>query len=195
MLEFGAGVGDHTEFFLDRGCAVTSTDGRIECVEAISSRFPGHSVRVLDANEPAPPELLPHEIVYAYGILYHLKEPALALQTMSALCSDMLLLETCVSFGKDAEIIVADEADDPTQALDGLGCRPTRGWIWERLEELFPFVYMTATQPWHEEFPIDWTGKIPSQALYSRAIFVASRQKIDNALLLPHLLDHQTRRW
>jgi len=31
VLEVGTGIGDHTSFFLDRGCVVTSTKGRPEC--------------------------------------------------------------------------------------------------------------------------------------------------------------------
>ena len=30
VLEVGAGIGDHTAFFTDRGCRVTATDGRPE---------------------------------------------------------------------------------------------------------------------------------------------------------------------
>ena len=89
---------------------------------------------------------------------------------------------------------MASEAlDDTTQALDGVGCRPTRAWVWNQLSEQFQYVYLTATQPWHDEFPIDW--KVPglgSSGLV-RSIFVASRRRIDNATLVPHLLDKQTR--
>lgn len=194
VLEIGAGIGDHTEFFMDRGCTVTSTDGREECVDALRRRFPSIDVHKFDANEQAPERVDPHDIVYAYGILYHLRDPGKALDTMATLCTDMLLLETCVSVGRDDRVVLASEpTDDPTQALDGHGCRPTRSWVWNYLRGLFPHVYLTATQPWHEEFPVDWTGPVISDGVYTRAIFVASRRPIDNPLLVPNLLDKQTR--
>ena len=141
MLEVGAGVGDHTSFFLDRDCRVTSTDGRVVCVEKIKSRFPQVNAVLFDANGKPPAEIGPHQIVYAYGVLYHLRSPAEALGVMASLCTEMLLLETCVSAGDAApRLIWESELNEVTQALDGTGCRPTRPWVWERLKELFEHV-------------------------------------------------------
>jgi hypothetical protein len=77
--------------------------------------------------------------------------------SMARLCTEMLLLETCVSNGSESRMMWAEEANEATQALDGAGCRPTRQWVWDHLGELFEHTYVTATQPWHEEFPVDWT--------------------------------------
>ncbi|MFC5354282.1 class I SAM-dependent methyltransferase [Azospirillum himalayense] len=194
VLEIGAGIGDHTGFFVDRGCRVTSTDGRQDCLDMLASRFPGVRTVLFDANGEQPPGLEPHEIVYAYGLLYHLRSPETALAVMGRLCTDMLLLETCVSGGTESRLVMADEVmGDPTQALDGLGCRPTRRWVWDRLNELFPHVYATVTQPWHEQFPVDWTAPDVGGSGLIRAIFVASRRPIDNPLLSSTLPDRQSR--
>jgi len=194
VLEIGAGIGDHTSFFIDRGCRVTSTDGRRECVEALAARFPSVRAVQFDANGEPPPGIAPHEIVYAYGLLYHLREPARALDAMARLCTDKLLLETCVSAGTESRVDPAEErVEDPTQALDGVGCRPTRRWIWEQLGERFAHVYATVTQPWHEEFPLDWTGIDVGPRAFMRSIFVASRHALDNPLLSPILPDQQVR--
>src|SRR5215831_2823844 len=143
VLEIGAGIGDHTDFFIDRGCVVTSTDGRPECVEALRKRFPGLTIVLFDANQPPPADLRPHDVVYAYGILYHVRDPARALATLSMLCKDVLLLETCVSVGKGARLVVTEEdVEDPTQALDGVGCRPNRRWVWDELQKHFTYVYL-----------------------------------------------------
>jgi 2-polyprenyl-3-methyl-5-hydroxy-6-metoxy-1,4-benzoquinol methylase len=39
VLEFGAGIGDHTSFLLDRGCTVTVTDAPEENVRFARTRF------------------------------------------------------------------------------------------------------------------------------------------------------------
>jgi hypothetical protein len=185
VLEVGAGVGDHTDFFLDRGCRVTVTDARPRNVRLLRRRFPTLDVRTLDLDEPPASFDVSAEITYCYGTLYHLGRPATGLEFMAAHTRDLLLLETCVSFGDDDEPnLVTEKRRQASQSLHGLGCRPTRRWVWNRLAELFDSVYMTRTQPWHPEFPTDWSGQAPSGL--TRSVFVAS----NTALELPTLLDH-----
>ena len=127
------------------------------------------------------------DIVYAYGILYHLSNPGAALQFMSNACSGLLLLETCVSLGEELSVNpTKEDGAAPSQAIGGMGCRPTRPWLWRELSRLFEFVYATATQPAHEEFPTGWT--VPrSESGLTRSVFVASRRPLESDLLLDHL--------
>jgi Methyltransferase domain len=193
VLELGAGIGDHTSFFLDRGCRVTALEGRPENVEILKVRFPSAETLWLDLDDDETSDLGRFEIVYAYGVLYHLAEPRRAIARMSAWCSDLLLLETCVSFGVEAAVNpVAEDANDPSQSVRGLGCRPTRRWVIEVLRSQFAHVYVPMTQPWHEEFPVDWSQPALSGGL-TRAIFIASRRLIENPLLVKELPDRQTR--
>ena len=39
MLEVGAGIGDHTSFFLDRGCTVTVTEVQEQNLVVLGSRY------------------------------------------------------------------------------------------------------------------------------------------------------------
>ena len=94
----------------------------------------------------------------------------------------------------EAVNLVNEDIRDPTQAAHGMGCRPTRPWVFNSLKRLFSHVYITRTQPWHEEFPIDWRGAPPANntGLY-RSVFVASRRPIANTFLADHLVDVQER--
>jgi SAM-dependent methyltransferase len=193
VLELGAGIGDHTGYFVDRGCAVTCVEGREENLQVLRRRFPAVTALALDLNGERLPDLGRFAVVYAYGVLYHLAEPARAIARMAQWCHGLLLLETCVSLGDGAAINpLVEPADNPTQALSGIGCRPTRRWVFEALTAEFAHVYLPATQPWHEEFPLEWAANVTS-APYTRAIFVASRQPLDNQLLLEKLPDRQRR--
>jgi hypothetical protein len=194
VLEVGAGIGDHTSFFLDRNCSVTSTDGRLDLVNVIKERHPAVNTLVWDMEVPPPLQLHPHQVVYCYGLLYHVQNPDFVLAHLSTLTTDLFLLETCVSFGEDLAINVVDEyVEDPTQALSGKGCRPTRPWLFAKLKNLFPYVYVTNTQPWHEEFPIDWNEELNPNAALSRSVFVASRQPLLLGSLSDELINIQTR--
>ena len=104
----------------------------------------------------------------------------------------MLLLETCVSFGdKDLLNPCTEDLLSPTQAISGKGCRPTRRWVYNQLKLYFEFVYLPITQPNHEEFPIDWATPGSTQTL-ARAVFIASRQKLINELLVEEIPIKQT---
>ena len=184
VLEVGAGIGDHTTFFLDRECQVVTTEGRPENVEILRSRYPDLSVMLLDLDNPPSTELGKFDIVYCYGLLYHLKNPREAISFMASCCNQLLLLETCVSFGEEELINPCQElAESPSQAVSGKGCRPTRIWVFNQLKQYFDFVYMPITQPNHEEFPLDWSIN-PTQENFTRSVFIASRKKIDNSLLI-----------
>jgi hypothetical protein len=193
VLEVGAGIGDHTTFFLDRGCGVIVSEARDENLAVLNSRYPGLDIRKVDLDCPAE-EPIGAEVVYCYGTLYHLERPAEAIAWMASCASAMLLLETCVSASVDERLYTfADKAEKPDDAVRGHGCRPTRSWVKRELETGFAHVYLPITQPWHEEFPLDWTEPGLEERSLIRSVFVASREPIANPLLIEALPAVQTR--
>src|SRR5437867_134509 len=52
VLEVGAGIGDHTQFFLDRDDLVVVTEPRPEKLEILRMRYPGIDIRRLDLDDP-----------------------------------------------------------------------------------------------------------------------------------------------
>ena len=194
VLEVGAGIGDHTSFFLDRGCRVTSSEGRPDNVAILAKRVPQLAVHLLDMEKPELEFSEPFDIVYCYGLLYHLRNPAVAIAYMAHGCRKMLLLETCVTFNDGASVNPVPELREvASQAVSGQGCRPNRRWVFDELKKHFPHVYMPVTQPWHEEFPADWTTPPAKPELLTRAVFVASRQPLDHPLLREEILLRQRR--
>ena len=194
VLEVGAGIGDHSHYFIDRGCTITITDARPENVSYLRKRYPRCKVCILDLENPVKIEGAPFDIVYCYGLLYHLRNPEESLRFLARNTKKMLLLETCVSFGDREEINLEDERQwKPTQAYSGTGCRPTRVWLFKRLQRYFEHIYVPVTQPNHEEFPLDWTAPERHSTKLSRAIFIGSRVEIENDLLKPSLINKHIR--
>jgi hypothetical protein len=203
VLEVGAGIGDHTGFFLDRGCTVLCTDGRPANLVVLRERWlrqfgwytNGHNLKteLLDLDNPPADFAGRFEVLYCYGVLYHLAQPLRALDFLARSCTSLLLLETSVSPARDERL--THDAQDPanvSRSIHGQGCHPSRPWVFHRLRERFEFVYVPATQPWHEEFPTDWTAYTLAPGT-RRAVFVASRRELANPLLLEHLPDRQWR--
>jgi len=184
VLEVGAGIGDHTSFFIDRGCQVTTSEAREENLKILRRRYPNLKVFRLDLDTPPESFEEMFDIVYCYGVLYHLGKPGRAIEFMARHCRRMLLLCACVSFG-DGELVnpCLENKLDPSQSLSSAGCRPTRKWLYNQLKQYFEYVYLPITQPCHEEFPLDWSSPSLHKPNLARAVFVASKKKISNDFL------------
>ncbi len=194
VLEVGAGVGDLTGFFLDRGCQVLALEARHANLQVLRSRHPAVPTMKVDLDHVEPGTLSGQtfDVVHCYGVLYHLAQPQDAIAFMSRHCRDLLLLETCVSMQDDDSLNACSEPiANPTQALSGQGCRPSRRWVIRELKQHFTYVYVPRSQPTHEQFPTDWATEPPGTL--TRAVFVASRVSLVNDELLLDLPMKQTR--
>jgi FkbM family methyltransferase len=177
VLEVGAGIGLHTEFFEQRGCDVLSTDGSPSNVGEMLRRWPHRQVGLVDLDHPTDLRALgTFDIVYCYGTLYHLRNPDAALARLGAVCSGMVLVETIVSRGMHAELNPVPERPTANQAVSGIGCRPTRPWVMSALRRHFGHAYTTLDQPDYPDFVTDWSLIGHSGNL--RAIFVGARQSL-----------------
>jgi hypothetical protein len=187
VLEMGAGIGDLTPFFLDRRCKVTVTDGRQSNVQALRSKYPQLDVRLWDGDYlPFPRYPESYDVIFCYGLLYHLMRPVHFLRKVSLL-GGLLLLETCVSGGPS---YWRDEnPDDPRCGLYGKAEILSRDLIRSELKSRFPLVYMPVTQPCHEEFPLDWTIEPRGEC---RAVFIGSKEELNNPFLTTELPMIQT---
>jgi 2-polyprenyl-3-methyl-5-hydroxy-6-metoxy-1,4-benzoquinol methylase len=196
VLEVGAGIGDLTTFFLDRGCRVRATEGRLDNYEVLRQRYehdPSVTTELLDLDPP--PSVGTgdtFDVVFSYGLLYHLSRPDLALDYLAQVTGGVLLLETIVKpSGTPGPNAWAENAQLAGSAVSGTGSRPTRSWVWEQLRARFAYVAVPVTQPRHAEFPADWT--LAAYPAATRAIFVASRTPLSNELLSTALLELQRR--
>jgi len=193
VLEVGAGIGDHTSFFLDRDCSIVVTEAQDQNLVILRARYPELKVRQLDLDDPAD-DIERASIVYCYGTLYHLEHPAEAIAWMSERTEKLLLVETCVAYGDDEVVHPFDErVGQPDNAVRGHGCRPTRPWLRRELARHFPYVYCPITQPWHSEFPLDWADPNLAGEPLIRAVFVASRKRLVNSLLTTSVPVRQVR--
>jgi FkbM family methyltransferase len=198
VLEVGAGIGDLTSFFLDRGCQVTAIEPRPENRAYFAAQYgdpgisPAERLRILPGDAwrlSVHGAVPPHSVLFCYGLLFHLDRPLDALREMAASCTDLMILETRVSFASDERLEAEDEAN-PTNAVSGRGCLPSRRWVYARLAELFEHVYMPLTQPAHPQFQLNWRGREPAPGRH-RAIFVASRRELVNSVLYRGVPDLQ----
>lgn len=199
VIEFGAGAGDNSLFFLDRNCAVTSLEPRSENVLYMLGRqtrepeyFRKDAHRIVQCSIEQAEEIAGSagfQVVYNYGLLYHVAEPEAVLRATTRLCAGIYLLETAVSDLIDGPTDYVENADDLTNAIGGACRLLSRRRIFEVLGECMPHIYVPMTQPAHEQFLRDWTRQPAKPQGRHRAIFVASVDPLDNPMLVAELID------
>lgn len=191
VLEVSAGVGDLTHFWLDRDCKVTVTEPRLENRKQIQQKFPQTEILDIDLNKNDLQTIFNEkfDIIFCYGVLYHLKNPAKTLKILSEQCKGLLLIETIVHESDDLTISKGQRnIDDVKTGIDGYWNRMTRKLTFITLKFFFPYVYTPINQPKHSHFSLNWTkeGKV------RRMIFIASRTPLANEKLSEVLLGNQT---
>ena len=191
VLEVGAGIGLHTKFFLDRKCMVTVTDGNADNVEEIKRRLPDVESYILDLDQPnAVDGIGLFDIVYCYGLLYHIGDPEAAIAQLADICKGQILLELIVNTSPKNNIEYLTDPVGNNQSLHGPACRPSRAWVIDKLKKYFGYGYITVTQPRHPEFPTNWDEKSGSN---TRAVFVGSKKPLTNELLTAVIPQKQSR--
>jgi hypothetical protein len=177
VLEVGAGVGRLTGFFIDRGCSVVVTEARAENVAEIRRRLPTADARQANVEESLR-DLGRFEIIFCYGVLYHLESPLRALRNMAEVCDDLLLVETMVCDSRSAVLRLEDETKSVNQALRGLAHRPSPSYLAIALNRVgFDHVYAATDAPNHADYRFSWLDNMDTsrdEALL-RGVFVASR--------------------
>jgi hypothetical protein len=131
------------------------------------------------------------DLIYCYGLLYHLKNAERAIERLAAICTGQIMVEICVSLGGYDEILFVRDFESNNQAMSGIGCRPTRLWVLNRLKKYFGYGYVTKTQPDHSDFPTDWD--CPDTSLLYRAVSIGSKSPLRNPSLVEDIPRQQSK--
>jgi SAM-dependent methyltransferase len=190
VLDAGSGVGHFVSFYLDRGCSVVAVDGREENILELRRRYPVIDAHVEDVQTIPARRYGVFDVIHCFGLLYHLDSPVLALRHFNAMCRGMLILETMVCDSSRPVAVLADETKAASQAMEGLGCRPSPSFVTLALNRAgFQHVYAAAVPPRHEDFQFAWQDNLDTvrDGHPLRCVFVASRERLVQPSLVPLL--------
>jgi SAM-dependent methyltransferase len=188
VLDVGSGPGHLAQFFAARGCHVLSTDARAENVERLRELYPTHKAQQLDVEHDPIEPLGTFDLIFCYGLLYHLENPALALRKLAGVCNELVLLETMICDSRLAILRLEDEYLSLNQAMRGIAHRPSPAWIAMVFDRIgMHHVYLAAEPPEHPDYQFDWKDDLATErdGHLLRAVFVASRTPLDNNRLVP----------
>lgn len=192
VLDVGAGVGHLAVRLQGMGCSVVCLEGRSENLEAMRARYPGLEGHLANVENESLACFGRFDVVFSYGLLYHLENPQHAIRNLESACGELLLLETMVCDYDRPVVLVEDESADWNQALAGLGCRPSPYYVALTLNRAgFAHVYAPAQPPEHADFRFEWRNGLECvrDGHPLRCVFVASRNELTNPNLVPLLVD------
>jgi FkbM family methyltransferase len=187
VLDVGCGVGHLAQFFVEQGCDVQCVDARKENIERLRELYPGLKARVFDLERDPVEELGRFDIVFAYGLLYHLEDPFRALRNLASICTELFLLETMVADHPLPLVRMAEETSTYSQAMRNVGSRPTPSFVVLALRSAgFRHIYGPRTPPAHRDFEFTWTGDLSDarDGHLLRCMFVASRTPLPGSSLV-----------
>jgi SAM-dependent methyltransferase len=192
VLDIGCGVGHLGARLAEMGSSVVCVDGRESNIASLRTRYPRLEAHVGNVETEELSRFGRFQIVFCYGLLYHLENPLQSLRNMASVCDEMVLLETIICDHELALVRVEDESTDVNQALGGIAGRPTPHYVVLALNRVgFPFVYAPVTPPEHEDFRFEWRNNLDCarDGHNLRCVFVASRTELKNPALISLLSD------
>jgi FkbM family methyltransferase len=181
VLDVGCGVGRFADYYASQGCDVVAVDARPENIAELHRRYPSVRAIVGDAEVFDFETLGQFDVVHCFGLLYHLENPLAALRNLSRVCTRVLLLETMIVDSKRPMLLLADETKAASQALGGIGCRPSPSFVAMSLNRIgFPRVYGLQPDGEHEDFDFEWRddNEHTRDGHPLRCVFVASRRPL-----------------
>jgi SAM-dependent methyltransferase len=182
VIDVGSGIGRLSEFFAQRGCEVMCVDGREDNVARLRELYPGRRAAVVDVQTD---DLLAHgsfDVVFCYGLLYHLADPLGFLRRAAAICRELTIVETCITDSDERVLFLVDDPDDPTMALDRVASRPSPAYVASALRlSGFDHVYSPDSLPRHPDFEYERRNDLAHlrDGNVMRDVFVASRTPLD----------------
>jgi tRNA (mo5U34)-methyltransferase len=152
-IDVGCGFGYFSGLLSSLGFAVTAVDGREENVREAQRRFPVISSQVFNAEDPALRSLGQFDLVFCFGLLYHLENPFLAIRHLRAICSDFMLVESVIYQSSETIMGLVDEESHDDQGLNYVAFYPTENCLIKMFYKSgFPFVYRMTSKPQHSEY-------------------------------------------
>jgi len=153
IFEPGAGIGDQTEWLLSVGAKqVIVSDGRMENISIINKRFAGDSrvsifLADLEALQPFQGLNIKVDIVFLWGVYYHIFDPAPQFNILDKLSSiaPMIVLDYLES-EEDAGFIQEYAYEDPSASISKKSLRPTKAELLEGLQRIYKYVYFPKIQ-------------------------------------------------
>lgn len=179
-LDLGCGLGHFSELLHSFGLEVLGVDGRAENVDEARRRHPHLDFQVGDAQDPNLSRLGNFDLVFCFGLLYHLENPFCVIRSISNLTSKLTLIEGMVYPSPEPTMVLLDENDCVDQGLNLMAFYPSESCLIKMLRRLgFSDCYMPDPMPDHPGYHAGANG------FRLRTLLVGSKTPVASSHLTP----------
>ncbi len=177
-IDVGCGLGYFSGFLKSLGFDVTAVDGRQQNVDEAQRRNPDIRFLRFDAEDLAMQSLGKFDLVFCFGLLYHLENPMLAIRQLEQMTGKLLLVEAVISPGDEPTMALIEESPDEDQGLNHIAFYPTEACLLKMFYRAgFPHAYTFSVQPDHP----DYSGQHRKPRI--RTVLAASRDLVHSRFL------------
>jgi hypothetical protein len=163
LLELGAGHGDLGAMFAGVGAEVTCAEGRPQHIQVGTNRYYNLNMKFVQVNLEYDWPFEEFDIILNLGLIYHFKNPDFSIRnTCLGAKYAVLDSEMCDSQNPDSLMIVAENINEYDQALNGYGCRPSKGYVERVLKDCgVKFEMLTSDAANSPPHRYDWQERGP----------------------------------
>ncbi len=180
VLDLGCGLGHYAAILHENGFRVLAVDGRKENIEEARRRFPHLEFQFADAQDPALNQLGSFDLVFCFGLLYHLENPFRVLRNIANLTRKATLVEGIVYPSPEPAMVLMDENNGLDQGLHFMAFYPSEPCLIKMLRRSgFAYCYQPDKMPRHPEYR---TGR---DGFRRRTVIIASKSSIESPSLVP----------
>jgi SAM-dependent methyltransferase len=172
-IDVGCGPGWFSDRLLELGFKVIGIDGRRELADEAARRVPqAHFVTLDITSAAAVAALSPADLIFCFGLLYHLENPFAAIRNLHHLTAKYLLIETQIAPASGNDFVLVSEGQNETQGLNFHAVIPSRRALLKMLYVAgFESVYRFTGDVSHCDF-----NDTPNR-LHRREIFLAVKSR------------------
>lgn len=178
-IDVGCGLGYFSQFLKCLGLDVTAVDGRRENLNEAQRRSPEIRFLHFNVEDSAIRSLGKFDLVFCFGLLYHLENPMLAIRHLREMAGRLLLVEAVIQPGDEPVMALIEETANEDQGLNYIAFYPTEACLLKMFYRAgFSYAYTFSTKPNHPEYAVhDRTPRI-------RTMLAASHALVQSKLLL-----------
>jgi SAM-dependent methyltransferase len=158
-LDLGCGLGHYAGLLHNLGLEVHAVDGRRENVEEARRRYPQITFEVADAQDPELIRVGKYDLVFCFGLLYHLEDPFRVVRNIAALAGRLALVEGMVYPSAEPVMTLMDEHQLGDQGLNNVAFYPSEACLVKMLRRAgLENCYTPKQSPEHSDYRAGASG-------------------------------------